>query len=69
MISTQSGCREYTFEGGLYRRPLDSIDWELNTCTGIIASKGGRVERIESIIQASRDACQSRVIKTNPGTS
>ncbi len=46
-INAIRGCREYTFEGGLYKIPADSID-ELNTCTGIIASKGGRVERIES---------------------
>jgi ABC-2 type transport system ATP-binding protein len=46
-INAIKGCREYTFEGGLYKIPADSID-ELNTCTGIIASKGGRVERIES---------------------
>lgn len=46
-INAISGCREYTFEGGLYKIPADSIE-ELNTCTGIITSKGGRVERIES---------------------
>lgn len=46
-INTIRGCREYTFEGGLYRIPAESIE-ELNTCTGIITSKGGRVERIES---------------------
>ncbi len=39
--------REYTFEGGLYKIAVDSID-ELNTCTGIITTGGGRVERIES---------------------
>jgi ABC-2 type transport system ATP-binding protein len=46
-INTIRGCREYTFEGGYYRVPADTID-ELNKCTGIIASHGGRVERIES---------------------
>ena len=46
-INAIKGCREYTFEGGLYKIPADSIE-ELNTCTGIISSNGGRVERIES---------------------
>jgi ABC-2 type transport system ATP-binding protein len=46
-VSVIRGCREYTYEGGLYHIPADSID-ELNKCTGIITTHGGRVERIES---------------------
>jgi ABC-2 type transport system ATP-binding protein len=46
-IASIRGCREYTYEGGLYHIPADSIE-ELNRCTSIITTHGGRVERIES---------------------
>jgi ABC-2 type transport system ATP-binding protein len=46
-IASIRGCREYTYEGGMYHIPADSIG-ELNKCTGIITANGGRVERIES---------------------
>ena len=46
-IAEIRGCREYTYEGGVYRVPAESIE-ELNRCTSIIGAHGGKVERIES---------------------
>ena len=46
-IAEIRGCKEYTYEGGVYKVPAESIE-ELNRCTSIISAHGGTVERIES---------------------